>query len=163
MYGKRFSFGRTIGVMRLLVIIPMLLLLACQPHERTPGQWLRGEEVVTLPDDWSFTDQHQKIYVEVATPYFVPHSVTIWCAQVNGQLYIAARNPEDKQWVAWLDADSDIRLKISEKIYVVKAVEEDSGSALAPVRAAYASKYDLPTGGSETPPPMRYWRIHNRG
>lgn len=146
---------------RLVVLLALALLCACQPSDQRPGQWLRGEAVDTVPASWEFTDEHGEIFVEVATPYLVPHSVTIWCAQVDGQLFIAARNPASKQWVEWMDADPDIRLKIGQRIYRVTAHHVDDTGRIERISAAYAVKYALGPRGPDAPP-MRYWSIAGR-
>ena len=144
-----------------LLLVLLFLLAACQPSDQRPGQWLRGTVADGLPDSWAFTDDHGEIFVEVATPYLVPHSVTIWCAQVDGALYIAARNPASKQWVEWMDAEPDVRLKIDERIYSVSAHEVTDADRIARVREAYGAKYALGPAGPDAPP-MRYWSIGPR-
>jgi hypothetical protein len=137
---------------------------ACDPSDRRPGLWLRGEMITPVPDDWTFTDRFKEIYVQVRTPYLLPHSVTIWCAQVDGDLFIGARNPETKNWPDWLDDDRNIRLKIDGKVYDVSAADISSEVTLAAVRAAYAAKYDLPRSAAGTPSAnVRYWAVVPRG
>jgi hypothetical protein len=54
-----------------------LSLFACfEPEGRRPGMRLAGE-VSDFPGDWRFSDAHREIAIEVATPYFIAHSVTI--------------------------------------------------------------------------------------
>ena len=70
-------------------------LFACvDPEGQRPGMQLTGE-VSDFPDDWGFSDAYREIAIEVATPYFISHSVTIWCAAQNNSLYVGARNPEE--------------------------------------------------------------------
>jgi hypothetical protein len=137
-------------------------LLACEPSDRTPGLWLSGNEVQSFPTDWTFTDDHSEIFVQVVTPYFLPHSITIWCAQVGGDLFIAARSPESKNWVGWMENDNNIRLKIAEDVYNALAIPLNDEETLKQVQLAYRGKYQL----SETPngekPSMKYWSIAAR-
>ena len=154
---RRRSIVNVAGLVALVVVLG-----GCQPSDRTPGLWLSGD-VATTPADWSFSDQHREIYVQVDTPYFLPHSVTIWCAQLDGTLYIGARNPESKNWVGWMDSRRDIRLKIGEQLFDVRAADFDDEQTLTALRAAYAEKYDLPNTPSSSAPPIRYWRIDTRG
>lgn len=137
-----------------------LLLTGCEPSDRTPGLWLRGEVVDPPPQDWSFTDAHREIFVEVATPYFLPHSVTIWCAQIHGQLFIGARDPDTKNWPGWLEQDRDVRLKIGPRVYPVSAVDVTDADTLETVRGAYAEKYALDPKAERN---VRYWAIVPRG
>ncbi len=134
---------------------------ACEPSDRTPGLWLSGE-FTEFPDDWTFTQEHKEIFVEVTTPYFVSHSVTIWCAALDGTLYIGARNPDEKNWPGWVDTDPNVRLKIGEQLYDVALEPLDDEEILTALRAVYADKYDLPQTSGGTPTNTRYWRVVER-
>ncbi len=144
-------------------------LSAClDPSDRRPGTWLSGEVVSELPTDWSFTDAHKEIAIQVATPYAVPHSVTIWCAALDGVLYVGARDPATKRWPAWVDDDPQVRLGIDGKLYDVVLAPLDEAAAadadtLTRLRAAYAAKYELPAAPPDAPPgtipATRYWRV----
>ena len=142
-----------------LIAATVVLLTACEPSNRTPGLWLHGTAVESLPSDWSFTDNHREIFVEVQTPYFIPHSVTIWCGQVDGNLYIGARDAASKNWPGWLENDRDIRLKIGDKLYEVSAADIASDDTLGAVRAAYTKKYSLPPPEDGKPHNVTYWSI----
>ena len=139
-----------------------LWLVGCSPSDATPGQWLRGDAADTLPQDWAFTDEFKEIFVEVQTPYFIPHSVTIWCAQVDGKLFIGARDPESKNWPGWIDKNSDIRLQIDNDIYSVSASALSDEATPGTLGAAYAEKYSLPPPTDGAPSNMRYWAIVQR-
>ena len=128
------------------------------PVDRRPGLWLSGDPAGT-PDDWEFTDAHPEIAIEVATPYWIPHSVTIWCASVDGQLFVGARDPESKHWPGWVDANPTVRLGIAGQIYDAQLVPLEDAALLDRVRAAYRAKYDLPEPPPEGGPPVRYWRV----
>ena len=78
----------------LLSCTALSLLAACNPSDDRPGLWLSGE-AAAAPADWAFTDAYDEISVEVVTPYFLAHSVTVWCAQVDGVLYIGAGAPQE--------------------------------------------------------------------
>ncbi len=131
------------------------------PQDRRPGLWLRGDVAATLPEDWSFTDAHQEVAVEVRTPYFIPHSVTIWCASLDGRLVVGARAPETKRWPAWVDRDPNVRLGIGGDIYEVQLARLEDSAQLDRVRKVYASKYHLEPP-PEDAPPVRYWLVEPR-
>jgi hypothetical protein len=140
----------------------ILIATACfSPEEQRPGLRLAGESVA-IPADWSFTNDHQLIAVEVQTPYFLPHSVTIWCAEVDGVLYVGARNPESKRWPGWVNADPDVRLKIGERLYEVSLIPLDDPDRLDRLRQAYTVKYELPETPPGERPPIRYWQVAQR-
>ena len=146
---------------RVLIISCLLLLGACDPQDRLPGLWLTGEEVTALPEDWSFSDQHQEIFVQVGTPYLLPHSVTVWCSSVDGTLYLAARDPDSKNWPGWVEDSPDVKIKIADKVYPVTLVTLEDAAEIAGVQQAYIAKYELPATGGEFA--QRYWRVAPRG
>ena len=148
--------------------LPVLILLvlacasACQPSDRRPGLWLAGEPA-PLPEDWSFTDAHGEIAIEVRTPYALPHSVTIWCASADGSLFVAARDPEEKRWPGWVERDPEVRLAIDGRLYEARLERIDDPDRIAPVRRAYAAKYRLDDPPPPDAPPLRYWQVVSRG
>lgn len=145
----------------LFLAVALAVLSGCEPSDRTPGLWLRGE-TVAVPADWSFTDGYREIFVEVTTPWRMPHSVTIWCGQVDGDLYIGARDPATKKWPGWVADEPNVRLKIGEDIYEVVLQQLDDADTLTAVRAAYAAKYDLPAAPAGKPRNVRYWAVRPR-
>jgi hypothetical protein len=148
---------------RILAAVALgLVATACfSPEDQRPGLRLAGG-TVAIPADWSFTNDHKEIAVEVQTPYFLPHSVTIWCAELDGVLYIGARNPESKRWPGWVDADPDVRLKIGEQLYEARLIPLDQPERIDRLRQAYAAKYELPPTPAGEGPPIRYWQVAPR-
>lgn len=150
------------GYLPLPAVTVLVLLAGCiDPADQRPGLRLSGE-VEEFPADWSFSDAHREVALEVSTPYLLPHSVTIWCAAADDGLYIAARNPDEKRWPGWVADDPDVRLKVGEQVFEGRlSVIEDPGQ-IARVQSAYAAKYDLPDPRPQDGPPMRYWRLGPR-
>ncbi len=145
-----------------LAIVVVIGSLGCfGPKDRRPGMRLPGE-VAPTPSDWSFTNAHAEIAIEVSTPYLLPHSVTIVCAELDGALYVGARNPESKRWPAWVDDDAEVRLGIGELVYEVVLDPIEDQARIAQVRQAYAAKYKRPTPPPEKAPPIRYWQVQPR-
>ena len=130
------------------------------PQDRRPGTRLTGE-VTATPSDWSFTNNHELIAIEVQTPYLLPHSVTIWCADVDGQLFVAAREPETKRWPGWADQNPNVRLGIGSQTFEVRLVPLEDRKRIARLQSAYAAKYDLPPPSADSPP-IRYWLVEAR-
>lgn len=137
-------------------------LVACvEPKDQRPGLRLAGE-VSDFPDDWSFSDAHREIAIEVATPYFISHSVTIWCAALDDSLYVGARDPEQKNWPGWVARDPNVRLRIADRIFEGRLVLVEDATQIESIRAAYTKKYDLPDPPPEGSPPIRFWRVEAR-
>ena len=154
------------GLAALLALAAMALLSACDPSDRRPGLWLSGEEATQWPADWSFSNAEREIYLQVSTPYLLPHSITIWCAEVDGDLYVAAARAAEKRWPGWVDDDPDVKLKVAGKVYTARLapldVAGEDSDLLTALRAAYQAKYNLgdagPFDGS-----TRYWRVTPAG
>lgn len=137
------------------------LLCACSPNERRPGMVLSGE-AAAYPADWAFTDSTKEIAIQVHTPYLLPHAVTIWCAQMNGQLYVGASAPETKHWPSWVDKNPDIRLGIDKHIYAVHLTPVTDAAEIAQIQQAYKTKYQLPDAPPEKAPSVKYWHVTPR-
>ena len=70
------------------------------------GGRLGGEER-PAPIDWSFSDDHPTIAVEVRPDD--PHSVTTVCFVAGGELYVPARDAAEKEWTQLALADPRAR------------------------------------------------------
>jgi hypothetical protein len=136
----------------------VLALTACNPSDRRPGLWLSGEPAA-FADDWSFTDAHKEIALEVSTPYLLPHSVTIWCASLDGALYVAAGSPETKRWPGWADRRPDVRLLIDGKRYEGTLVPVEDADTQERLRGVYAAKYQLDASADDPLRSVRYWHV----
>jgi len=143
-----------------LPIFALLLALpgCIDPSDQRPGLRLSGEPAA-VPSDWSFSEAHPEIALEVRAPWGLPHSVTIWCASLDGNLYVGARSPESKSWPGWADRRPDVRLRIEGKLYEVRLDPVEDEAGIARVRDAYAAKYQLGNPPAPESPPMRYWRV----
>jgi hypothetical protein len=145
-----------------LIVIAMMGLVACEPHDRRPGQWLRGDVVTQPVSDWSFSNDVDEIYVETATWYLVPHSVTTTVVTSEGTLYVPSlyyeggEFPTERFWNRNIARDPDVRLKIGDKVYPRTATLVTDPAERARVLAAFAAKYDrwrdmLKNGDPEKP------------
>ena len=67
-------------------LVAAVAVLGCQPEDETPGLWLRGEIALERVDDWRFTNDIEEIFVETRPWYGIPHSTTIWCVELGGEL-----------------------------------------------------------------------------
>ena len=80
-----------------------------------PGLWLKGETAPKPVTDWSFTEKIPQIKIQTQTPFLLPHSVTIWCALYNGNLYMSSYR--GRLWVEDIIRDPHVRLKIADQMY----------------------------------------------
>ncbi len=148
---------------RLLLLSTLVWASACvEPADRRPGTWLSGEIATEAVGDWSFTDAHREILIETRTLYWIPHSVTIVCAATDGKLYVGARNPDGKRWVANVDRDPEVRLKIGDRVYELRLVPVESADVREAVFSAYSAKYGWSASAPEERPPFRSWEVVER-
>jgi hypothetical protein len=141
------------------MIVALLAAGCIDPQDRRPGLWLRGTETSEAISDWTFTDAHPEIAIEVRTPYGLRHSVTIVCAQRDGQLYVGARNPATKRWVSYVQNDPAVRLGMDGTIYPVRLEPLASSEEREAVVRAYAEKYQRPLLPPEERPEILYFRV----
>jgi hypothetical protein len=88
------------------------------------GGRLRGESA-PLPQDWSFVDRIGEVQVETRLG-FLPWSVTTWCLEHEGVLYLPARNCLSKRWVNNLLAHPEVRVRVAGRIYELRARREEN-------------------------------------
>ena len=98
-----------------LLMVPFLTGLG--PWERTPGGKLLGEVHTEQVSDWSFVSDAKRCAVETR-PQF-PHSVTVNCWSLDGQLYIGCMNCQGKTWSRYLLAEPNVRVRVLDTIYPV--------------------------------------------
>jgi hypothetical protein len=116
------------------------------PKDRRPGLRLTGEVVNEAIDDWSFSEEHQEIFLETQTWYAIPHSVTVVCAGLGEKLYVPTLYYEGGEWPAkfWnsnVDSDPWVRLEMGGKIYELEAVVVEDPAEFRVALQALAAKY----------------------
>ena len=156
--------------MRIWLIITVVLLAACQPSDRRPGQWLSGE-VQPTPADWSFTEGFTEVQLETNTWYGIPHSVTVVLAYADDTLYVPsiyeaqAPFPGSKFWNKNVASDPDVRLKVGNDLYELRAVHVADDAGFEAGFRALAEKYPFWKEALEDPekrPPMVILRLEPR-
>jgi len=131
-----------------LILLALVFLAGCEPRDRTPGTWLTGDLVETLPEDWSFIAEHQEIFVETYPWYGIPFSVTTVLGTRDGKLYVPSIYDEElpfpgtKYWNSVIASNPNVRLKIGEKLYPMRAVHVQTGAEYLLGLQALADKYD---------------------
>lgn len=146
--------GKLVKIVGAVIIVLAAVLLVvsitgfepkgCPPTDRSfsckvPGLWIKGEPVTTPVADWSFTDKIPEIKIQTQTPYLLPHSVTIWCADYNGNLYVTSYR--GRMWVEDIIRDPKVRLKIGDQVYDRTLSVVDDPAEKAAVLQAKGKKY----------------------
>ena len=153
----------TIPIPRIALLALAVSVSTCrQPQDVKPGFRLNGEVVDYIVDDWTFTDDIQEIFIQTKTWYVLPHSTTIWCAEMNGELYIGAYGNEVKGWETNVARNSDARLRIDGKLYDVTVTPITSVQATAEIDVEYNAKYDMERTFGENVPKWRYYGVSQR-
>jgi hypothetical protein len=150
-------------VQLLAVTIACVASTGCQPKDVRPGLWIAGEATPEHVVDWRFTDDIEEIFIETRSPYLLPHSTTIWCVELGGQLYVGSYGEDKKTWEKNLARRPEARLSIAGKVYdvtLVPVVDPDLGEALD---GAYAEKYDMADVFGSELPPWWYYLVEQRG
>jgi hypothetical protein len=139
-----------------------LLACACTiaPRDETPGFGIRGEPTREPVADWSFTEEIEEIQIQTRTWYGIPHSVTIWCVAIDGELYVGASfpdYPDERQWVSNVKRDPRVRLAIAGRIYERRLEPIDDPARTDLIDRAFGRKYHYDV--DEDPDPVAYWRV----
>lgn len=134
-------------VVIVVVTLGMLRFFGVDPQDRRPGLWLTGD-LATMPVyDWSFTDDHEEIHLQTKTPYLIPHSVTIYCASYNGDLYLLSAYytggtyPDMRSWNRNIVRDPNVRLKIGDQLFDQTVSYVADESIRRPVYQTLGAKY----------------------
>ena len=141
--------------------LALLVALGCSPSAAgRPGLRLSGEVVSAPVTDWSFTDNAGLIQLQTKTRYLLPHSVTVVCFRHAGDLYVPSRGAEEKFWVSNVLRDPDVRLRISGRIYPVRA-ERATGDH-SQLLEAIAKKYPDIGRNEESARGLWFFRMTSR-
>jgi hypothetical protein len=161
-HARRWEHDVTI-LKRLAQVLVAILILAAvvYPFRRDPigplaGKRLTGEVASETPADWSFSDAHMTIAVEVRPDD--PHSITTICFVHEGTLYVPAQGGSEKEWTQMVLADPRVRLKIGERIYPARATRITDESQREAMIASAAGKYErLAAAQAGENPPEDVW------
>ena len=130
-----------------LFTILSLLIVGYEPQDQSPGLWLTGELATEPVADWSFTNQHEEIFVQTRTPWLIPHSVTAYCATYNDSFYLfsayygGGNFPDLRRWNQNVVRDPRVRLKIGDQLFDQTLSYIDDESIRMPVHQAFVDKY----------------------
>ena len=125
------------GIAVVLVLIMMTLLVVylnrSDPWAQIPGQRITGEEATERIDDWSFMEPSTRVILEVRPSN--PYSLYIRAYQHKGVLYLNSISPENR-WTQFLLEDSNLRLKVKNKIYKVRATRVEDPALVNEIQEA---------------------------
>ena len=147
MMGKIFKISGISLIVIALFTILSLLIVGYEPQDQSPGLWLTGELATEPVADWSFTERHGEIFVQTRSPWFIPHSVTAYCATYNDSFYLFSAYygggdfPDLRRWNKNVVRDPRVRLKIGDQLFDQTLSYIDDESIRMPVHQAFVDKY----------------------
>ena len=147
MMEKIFQIGGISLIVITLFTILSLLIVGYEPQDQSPGLWLTGELATENVADWSFTEQHEEIFVQTRSPWLIPHSVTTYCATYNDSFYLFSAYygggdfPDLRRWNKNVVRDPRVRLKIGDQLFDQTLSYIDDESIRMPVHQAFVDKY----------------------
>jgi hypothetical protein len=104
--------GRSAGL-----VVVATLLMGMGPLDRLPGARLVGPVVDGSVDSWRFVEKAGQCQLETRPQY--PHSVTVNCWHLDGQLYIGCMRCQGKVWSRYAVETKLARVKIASQVYRV--------------------------------------------
>ena len=124
---------------RLIAISSLLLVVGCGPFVLLPGGKLDGA-AVPAPNDWSFTDDVTTVQLETRPED--PYSVNIWAVGMGSGLYLH-RGAKRSSWVEHIEVNPNVRIRIGDELYDLRASRVESQEEFARFSDAYEAKYSM--------------------
>jgi hypothetical protein len=145
-----------------LVVMTLLVLYLnrSDPWNQLPGKRITGEEVSERVDDWSFMARSTRVTLEIRPSD--PYSVDIRAYLHDGVLYLNSITPENR-WTQLLLEHPNLRLKVENKIYKVRATRVGDPALVSEIQKA--SEQVSPRLAQRTPEERAqnwYFRIDSR-
>lgn len=113
-----------------------LMLAGCaDPIGPFAGGALSGQNTPP-PAAWDGVPDDVQLEVRPADPY----SVNVWAVGIGPALYVAGE-VEGKNWISYIRANGDVRVRMDDAVYSLAAVEVDDADERRRVVEAYVDKY----------------------
>lgn len=135
------------------LIMVAALLMGVGPLDRLPGARLVGHVVDAPVASWRFVEKAGQCELETRPEY--PHSVTVNCWHLDGQLYVGCMHCQGKVWSHYINETRLARVKIASKVYPVTLDRTTDPQEIA---LSWAARWDQlrrarPVGKT----PEHYW------
>lgn len=131
---------------RILILLSALILASCEPMGPLPGGQLSGE-VKAIPDNWSAYSEVEILQLETRPDD--PYSLNIWGVGLGKDYYVASGGGGESSWVDHIIDNPEVRLRIDNNIFELKAVRVTDEEELALVLKRYKEKYDMEAQGED--------------
>ena len=127
-------------MLRTFCLVPMVAILGCEPMGPIAGGALDGQPTA-IPDAWDAAREIMTFQMETRADD--PYSVNLWGVVVGDGLYVASGEGSGATWVGHLADDPEVRLRMSGKLYDLRAVRVEEAQEMQAVRLRYIEKYDI--------------------
>ena len=131
---------RRLVMLRMICLVPMVAVLGCEPMGPIAGGALQSQST-EVPDAWDEAREIKTFQME--TQGDDPYSVNLWGVVVDDGLYVASGEGGGATWVGHLADDPNVRLRMSGKLYDLRAVRVGEAQEMLAVRLRYIEKYDI--------------------
>ena len=122
---------------RIALVCGAAALFGCsEPMGPFAGGALSGPSA-TAPAAWDAVPDTVQLEVRPTDPY----SVNVWAVGIGPLLYVAG-DPQGKNWIEYIRADGNVRVRVGNAIYSLAAVEIDNADEQRRVVDAYVAKYE---------------------
>lgn len=121
-------------------VLGLVALAGCEPVGPIAGGELGGTGA-PVPMDWEAARSVETFQLE--TRPLDPYSVNLWGVVVDGHLYVASGNGGESRWVGYLTEDPNVRLRMADKLYDLRASRVLDADELEVVRLRYIDKYKI--------------------
>ncbi|MEE2839702.1 MAG: hypothetical protein VYC91_04155 [Acidobacteriota bacterium] len=130
---KKTLKGIAVGLALVMMALLVSYLNRSDPWNQLPGKRITGEEVAEPNDDWSFMEPSTRVTLEVRPSD--PYSVDIRAYLHQGVLYLNSISPE-RRWTQYLHEDPNLRLKVENTIYQVRATWVEDPALVSEIQKA---------------------------
>lgn len=142
---------------RALIVLLVPVVFGFGPCGPIAGTALTGPQSADKIRDWQFAADVDQCALEVRPED--PHSVTVNCWLVGGQLYVGCSECPGKTWSAAITLNSGARIQIGDNVYPVKATRLTDQVAAERAWAFRSEKYEAGEVGGL---PADFWLFHLR-
>ncbi len=125
--------GIAVVLALIMMTVLVLYLNRTDPWAQLPGKRITGEEVTERIEDWSFMEPSTRVILEVRPSD--PYSLYIRAYQHKGVLYLNSISPENR-WTQFLLEDPNLRLKVENEIYKVRATRVEDSALVTEIQKA---------------------------
>ena len=150
---------KIIQYIRLPSLVIILALVTAYYFRTDPIMMVSGKELsgheLPYPENWEFTNKFQTIKVE--TNPLDPHSVTTLCFIREGRLIIPSQDGHTKIWPQNVLKDNRARIKIADKIYLVRLNLIDQDAKISELEPFLVIKFPNKTPPESGEGPKNIW------